>query len=61
MSNSMSKMKAVVFQNNRGQNLVGVMHYGQGKEPSPCLIVCHGFAGTKLEEADVSWNLLDTQ
>lgn len=44
----MSKMKAVVFQNNRGQNLVGVMHYGQGTEPSPCLLVCHGFAGTKI-------------
>ena len=44
----MSKMSAVVFQNAKKQNLVGVMHYGQGKEPSPCLIICHGFAGTKV-------------
>jgi putative redox protein len=41
-------MEAVAFQNNRSQNLVGVMHYGQGKSPRPCLLVCHGFAGTKI-------------
>lgn len=44
----MSKMEAVVFQNAKKQNLVGVLHSGQGKEPRPCLIVCHGFAGTKI-------------
>lgn len=44
----MSEMKAFVFQNKRGQNLVGVMHQGQGNEPRPCLITCHGFAGTKI-------------
>jgi putative redox protein len=44
----MSKMEAVAFQNNRSQNLVGVMHHGQGKSPRPCLLVCHGFAGTKI-------------
>lgn len=44
----MSKMETVVFQNNRGQNLVGVMHHGQGKAPRPCLLLCHGFAGTKI-------------
>lgn len=44
----MSKMSAVVFQNLKKQNLVGVMHHGQGNEPSPCLIICHGFAGTKI-------------
>jgi putative redox protein len=41
-------MEAFVFQNKRGQNLVGVLHHGQGNEPQPCLIVCHGFAGTKI-------------
>lgn len=44
----MSQMSAVVFQNTRKQNLVGVMHHGQGNELSPCLIICHGFAGTKV-------------
>jgi uncharacterized protein len=44
----MSKMEAFVFQNVKEQNLVGVLHHGQGKEPRPCLIVCHGFAGTKI-------------
>jgi uncharacterized protein len=44
----MSKMEAFVFQNKRNQNLVGVLHQGQGNEPRPCLIVCHGFAGTKI-------------
>ncbi|MBC1239545.1 alpha/beta hydrolase [Nostoc sp. 2RC] len=44
----MSRMEAFVFQNKRGQNLVGVLHHGQGNEPQPCLIVCHGFAGTKI-------------
>jgi putative redox protein len=41
-------MEAVVFQNAKKQNLVGVMHHGHGNEPSPCLVVCHGFAGTKI-------------
>jgi putative redox protein len=44
----MPKMDAFVFQNQRGQNLVGVMHHGQGDQPRPCLITCHGFAGTKI-------------
>lgn len=44
----MSKLEAVVFQNSLGQNLVGVMHHGNGEGPRPCLIVCHGFAGTKV-------------
>ncbi len=44
----MSSMEAFVFQNKRDQNLVGVLHHGQGNEPRPCLIVCHGFAGTKI-------------
>jgi uncharacterized protein len=44
----MSKMEAFVFQNVKEQNLVGVLHHGQGKGPRPCLIVCHGFAGTKI-------------
>lgn len=44
----MSRMEAFVFQNKRNQNLVGVLHHGQGNEPRPCLIVCHGFAGTKI-------------
>lgn len=44
----MSRMDAFVFQNKRDQNLVGVMHYGKGKAPRPCLIVSHGFAGTKV-------------
>lgn len=44
----MSKMEAFVFQNVKEQNLVGVLHHGQGKEPRPGLIVCHGFAGTKI-------------
>lgn len=44
----MAKMEAFVFQNKREQNLVGILHHGQGDEPRPCLIVCHGFAGTKI-------------
>jgi uncharacterized protein len=44
----MSKLEAFVFQNKRGQNLVGVMHHGEGEGSRPCLIVCHGFAGTKI-------------
>jgi uncharacterized protein len=44
----MSKMEAVVFQNSRGQNLVGIMHHGIGEEPRPCLITCHGFVDTKI-------------
>ncbi|MFP7737473.1 alpha/beta hydrolase [Priestia aryabhattai] len=40
-------LEALVFQNKRGQNLVGIMHHAQGEGPHPCLIVCHGFAGTK--------------
>jgi uncharacterized protein len=44
----MSQMEAFVFENKRGQNLVGVMHHGQGDKPKPCLITCHGFAGTKI-------------
>ena len=44
----MSQMKAFAFQNQRGQNLVGVLHHGQGDQPRPCLITCHGFAGTKI-------------
>ena len=44
----MSGMEAFVFQNKRGQNLVGVMHHGQGDKPRPYLIICHGFAGTKI-------------
>lgn len=44
----MSKLEAVVFQNSRAQNLVGVMHHGKGEVPRPCLVVCHGFAGTKI-------------
>ncbi|HEU4963834.1 MAG TPA: alpha/beta fold hydrolase [Bacilli bacterium] len=44
----MAKMEAVVFQNPEGLNLVGVMHHGNGEGPRPCLIVCHGFAGTKI-------------
>ncbi len=43
----MSRMEAVVFQNSRKQNLVGVLHYGEGGKPGPCLIACHGFVGTK--------------
>lgn len=44
----MSKIEAIVFQNTKKQNLVGIMHHGQGKKTTPCLIVCHGFAGTKI-------------
>ncbi|GAB1542992.1 alpha/beta hydrolase [Scytonema sp. NUACC21] len=44
----MAKMEAFVFQNKRCQNLVGVMHHGQGNGLMACLIVCHGFAGTKI-------------
>jgi len=44
----MARIEAFVFPNKRGQNLVGIMHHGQGDEPRPCLIVCHGFAGTKI-------------
>jgi len=44
----MSKLDALVFTNRRGQQLVGVLHHGAGAGPRPCLVVCHGFAGTKL-------------
>ncbi|NJN11501.1 MAG: alpha/beta fold hydrolase [Richelia sp. RM1_1_1] len=44
----MSEMEAFVFKNRRGQNLAGVIHHGQGDKPRPCLIICHGFAGTKI-------------
>jgi uncharacterized protein len=40
-------LEAVVFKNKRGQDLVGIMHHAEGEGPKPCLIVCHGFAGTK--------------
>ncbi|MBL0387615.1 alpha/beta fold hydrolase [Tumebacillus sp. ITR2] len=42
------RLEGIVFENSRGQELVGVMHHGQGEGPHPCLIVCHGFAGTKV-------------
>jgi uncharacterized protein len=41
-------LEAVVFQNSRGQDLVGVMHHAVGNGPHPCVVVCHGFAGTKI-------------
>ncbi|KEO84351.1 alpha/beta hydrolase [Tumebacillus flagellatus] len=44
----MPRLQGIVFENSRGQELVGVMHHGQGEGPHPCLIVCHGFAGTKI-------------
>lgn len=40
-------LEAVVFKNKRGQNLVGIMHHAIGEGNKPCVIVCHGFAGTK--------------
>ncbi|MDZ8262755.1 alpha/beta hydrolase [Nostoc sp. ChiQUE01b] len=43
----MSINKTLVFQNKRNQNLVGVLEHDQVNEPRPCLIVCHGFGGTK--------------
>lgn len=44
----MPEMEAIVFQNSREQNLVGVLHHGEGDRARPCLVVCHGFAGTKI-------------
>ncbi|WP_159886663.1 alpha/beta hydrolase [Paenibacillus puerhi] len=41
-------LEAVVFRNSRNQELVGVLHHGEGEGLRPCLIVCHGFAGTKI-------------
>lgn len=41
-------LEAIVFRNRRGQQLVGVLHHGKGEGPRPCLVVCHGFAGTKV-------------
>ncbi|MBW4700011.1 MAG: alpha/beta hydrolase [Aphanocapsa lilacina HA4352-LM1] len=44
----MAKMEALVIENRRAQQLVGVMHHAEGAGPHPCLVVCHGFAGTKV-------------
>ncbi|UFP96327.1 alpha/beta hydrolase [Gloeobacter morelensis] len=44
----MAKMEALVIENRRAQQLVGVLHHGEGTGPRPCLVVCHGFAGTKV-------------
>jgi uncharacterized protein len=41
-------MESFVFKNTKKQKLVGVLHHGKGQEPRTCLIVCHGFAGTKI-------------
>lgn len=41
-------LDAIVFENRRGQKLVGVMHHAEGDGPHPCVVVCHGFAGNKV-------------
>jgi len=41
-------LEALVFENSRGQELVGIMHHAPGDGDRPCVIVCHGFAGTKI-------------
>lgn len=41
-------LEAIVFRNSRNQELVGVMHHGEGESPRACIILCHGYAGTKI-------------
>lgn len=44
----MPKLEACVFQNSKGQNLVGIMHHAAGSGLRPAVVVAHGFAGNKL-------------
>jgi uncharacterized protein len=41
-------IEAVTFKNSQNQDLVGVMHHAIGNGLKPCIILCHGYAGTKL-------------
>ena len=41
-------LESYVFKTSRGQDLVGVLHRAEGEGAHPCVIVCHGFAGTKI-------------
>lgn len=41
--------KPVIFKNNRGENLWGVLSFPAKKKKFPFLILAHGFAGTKSQ------------
>jgi len=41
--------KPVVFKNNKGQQLVGTLHFSKKEKKSPAVIICHGFSGSKSQ------------
>lgn len=41
--------KPVVFKNNRGQQLVAMLHFPEKKKKLPAVIICHGFSGSKSQ------------
>lgn len=39
--------KPIVFKNKKRKQLIGILHFPEGKKRFPLVLICHGFGGTK--------------
>ena len=42
--------KPIIFKNQRGKNLLGILHLPEGNKKFPLVVFCHGFGDTKTQK-----------